>query len=40
MTEDEEQSLIQGSVSTHPINFRADVLYLAYVLHFIGAEGC
>jgi hypothetical protein len=38
MSSEEEQSLINGSVASHPIRSGADVLYLAYVLHFIGVE--
>lgn len=40
MSAEEEQRLIKGSVVSHPIRSWADVLYLAYVLHFIGAEEC
>lgn len=39
MSAEEEQAFINGSASSHPIRSSADVLYLAYILHFIGAEG-
>lgn len=38
MSAEEEQSYINGSVASHPIRSGADVLYLAYLLHFIGTE--
>jgi hypothetical protein len=39
MTAEAEQIFISGSVASHPIRSGADVLYLAYLLHFIGTEG-
>ena len=38
MSAEEEQAFVNGSVASHPIRSGADVLYLAYILHFIEAE--
>lgn len=39
MSAEDEQIFINGAVASHPVRSSADVLYLVYVLHFIGAEG-